>query len=46
MLIIAIIVLSSSQMHAIVLFFDADCCMIGLLYCSADGPQPYSFYCV
>ena len=26
--------------------FVPDCCMIRLLYCSADGPKPYSFYCV
>ena len=49
MLIIAIIVLI--LLKSIVLNFycslpDADCCMIGLLICSADGPKPYSFYCV
>ena len=46
MLIIAIIVLSLHRCIPLVSSFVPDYCMIGLLYCSTDGPKPCSFYCV
>ena len=46
MLIIAIIVLSLHRCMPLFSSFMSDCCMIGLFYCSTDGPKPYSFYCV
>jgi hypothetical protein len=46
MLIIVIIVHSLHRCMPLFSSFVPDCCMIGLLYCSADGPKPYSFYCV
>ena len=46
MLIIAIIILPLHRCMPLFSSFVPYCCMIRLFYRSADGPKPYSFYCV